>query len=374
MTVSDRVLLEARDNSIQLEQMAVNDLAANLDSYLEPNWRARRMVDGYRYYVANQNNDHAAYLNMRKAFSETEGRCNRVFGDVLSSHIKPQRIDYSSTMFGAHKDWDAFVRGAASFLSQNGYWTAPFMAPPRLVQALKTKIENGMEKQHGDEAVKAFSSAPGAPAQLKSSSMWLSTVDEMFELAADPVLLGIVQAYLGVPPIFNTPVVLLNSASGLKGARDLSDVAQLYHHDLHRIRFVKVFIYLTDVDDSCGPHAMLKKTHLVRPKGLWEDGRHTDEAIERAGIADDEVLIKGKAGTVFLVDTSALHKGVHPESQSRVMAQVQYVNTVFGRPISSHDRKITAAPTTKDKTMLAAAEVVRKYADSTGVRFVQNFI
>ncbi|MEB0161239.1 hypothetical protein, partial [Pseudomonas sp. AH2 (2023)] len=65
---------------------------------------------------------------------------------------------------------------------------------------------------------------------------------------------------------------------------------------------------------------MLKKTHLTRPEGLWEDGRHTDEAIARAGIADDEVLIKGKAGTVFLVDTSALHKGVHPESQSRVMA------------------------------------------------------
>jgi hypothetical protein len=196
----------------------------------------------------------------------------------------------------------------------------------------------------------------------------------MYEISSDPLLLSIVQAYMGVPPIFNTPVAFLNSFATAKNDRALSDTAQLYHHDMHRLGFVKVFVYLTDVGPGSGPHTLVRGTHRSRPDNLWADGRHSDEAIAKAGLAKDEIRITGKAGTVFLVDTSCLHKGAHPETESRLMAQVQYTNSLFGKPISSSDHKIELAETNRAEGVQEAAALVRKYASRAGVRFMQNYI
>ena len=66
----------------------------------------------------------------------------------------------------------------------------------------------------------------------------------MYEISSDPILLAMVWEDMGVPPIFNTPVAFLNSARKVKPQRELSDTAQLYHHDMHRLQFVKLFIYI----------------------------------------------------------------------------------------------------------------------------------
>lgn len=231
-----------------------------------------------------------------------------------------------------------------------------------------------MTDDFGDEVEKSMHGKPGAKPQLKSNSRWLSGVEEMYQISADPALLEIVQRYMGVPPIFNTPVAFLNSQVKVDTERGLSDLAQLYHHDMHRLGFVKLFIYLTDVDLNAGPHTLLSGTHRERPPELWKDGRHTDEAVEKAGIMGQEEKIVGPAGTVFLVDTSALHKGCHPVDNSRLMAQVQYVNSLFGKPIAASDHKIETAQTTKVEDIHLAASHVRKYAEQAGVRFMQNYI
>ncbi|HYE24728.1 MAG TPA: hypothetical protein VEG32_05965, partial [Clostridia bacterium] len=154
----------------------------------------------------------------------------------------------------------------------------------------------------------------------------------------------------------------------------LSDTAQLYHHDMHRLGFVKVFVYLTDVDEGSGPHTLVQKTHRNRPDHLWEDGRHSDEAIAKAGLAGDEVRILGKAGTVFLVDTSCLHKGSHPETKARLIAQVQYCNSLFGKPIANSDHKVELVQRSNKDSDHEIAALVRKYVDRGGVRFMQNYI
>jgi Phytanoyl-CoA dioxygenase (PhyH) len=395
----DKLLLDARDDSIQLEQIAANDLKQNLGDYLEPNYRARRMAEAYDHYVKNNGrNSEDDYLNMRVAYSETKGRSNKVFSDVIASHARRAQFDLSRTMFrgyvtktGLTKDdtaitmvngedgedenadaWAKVIHGASRHLERYGWWKCRELVPMPMVQSLKTKIMQQLVIDHGEKVEACHDGKDGAPMQLKVGSGHAATYEEMYEISADPLLLSIVQNYMGIAPIFNTPVSFLNSFVKAKNAKALSDTAQLYHHDMHRLGFVKVFVYLTDVELTSGPHTLVQGTHRNRPDHLWADGRHTDETIAKAGLAGDEVRITGKAGTVFLVDTSCLHKGAHPDTESRLMAQVQYVNSLFGKPIAASDHRIEMAR--KGKVAEEAADLVRKYAVKAGVRFMQNYI
>ena len=384
----DKLLIDARIDSVRLEQSAALDLEYNIDSYLPPSWTTRQMVNGYKRYILAGNTENDDYLTLRAAFSETEGRSNRIFSDVIASYIRKETYDYSGTMFPRHdlktpeakrppdaEYWDGIRRTALHHLKNHGYWVAKFDAPQRLVENLKRKVMEKFEADHGAEKLQAsIEATPGAARQFKSKSSWLLTFEEMYELAADPVLLSIMQSYMGVPPIFNTPVSFLNSAAKARTEKDLSDTAQLYHHDMHRLSFVKLFVYLTDVGPGSGPHTLIPGTHQERPASLWKDRRHNDEDLAKAGLLKKEVRITGKAGTLFLVDTRALHKGAEPETEWRLMAQVQYTNSLFGYPILDSDHKLATAATSNNPDVQEAAALVRKYVGKTGVRFMQNYI
>ena len=372
----DRILIEARNQCLKLEELAVFDLKNNIDSYLQPSWSARKLLDGYGAFVRNGNTSEETYLTLRQAYSETHGLSNKVFSDVLASHIDAVPNDLDQSMFaGEGVDIENQVKSALYRLRHNGYAPLPFMVPEAIHKSLKEKILTQMVKNHSQEEVDAsIAGAPGAATQLRIPSKWAATYEEMYQVSSDPAILEIVQRYMGVPPIFNTPVAFLSSHAKPKNAREVSLNAQEYHHDMHRLGFVKLFIYLTDVDENTGPHTLLSGTHRERPTQLWKDGRHSDKAIADSGIAGQEVNITGKAGTVFLVDTSALHKGSSPASGHRVMAQVQYVNSLFGKPIAMSDHKVELAQRNDTEEVAKSAELVRKYAGQAGVRFMQNYI
>lgn len=370
----DKILIEGRDYSVRLEKAAALDLAQNIDAYLEPSWTVRKMSEGYGRYAATGQNDDVTYGRFRQAFSETQGRSHLVFSNVMADHIGKTDYDFSQTIFDTNTDPENIVRTGLYHLKNNGFYKTSLRVPPPIVDSLKNKILASMEVDHGDQVAAAIDGTDDAPLQIKGRHGALTTFEEMYQISADPILLAIVQEYMGLPPIFNTPVAFLNSARQVKSARELSDTAQLYHHDLHRLQFVKLFVYLTDVDADSGPHTLIRGTHRRRPGPLWADGRHTDEACAEAGILDDEVNITGPEGTVFLVDTSALHKGANPNSNPRLMAQVQYTNSLFGRPWSEAERKISHSAKTKNKEVHAAADLARAYAGKAGIRFMQNYI
>ncbi|MGP5066478.1 phytanoyl-CoA dioxygenase family protein [Psychrobacter alimentarius] len=370
----DKLLIEARDYSVRLEASAAQDLAMNLENYLSPSWTVRKVLEGYERYAKTGINDETTYKLFREAFSETQGRSNRVFSNVLSDHVGKTQYDYSQTIFGDDIDAINTVKTGLYHLKHHGFYKTKLQVPAEIVERLKNKILSSMETDCGSDVEKAITGTDDAPLQIKGKHGPLTTFEEMYEISSDPILLAMVQEYMGVPPIFNTPVAFLNSARKVKSQRELSDTAQLYHHDMHRLQFVKLFIYLTDVDMDAGPHTLIPGTHRNRPSEMWADGRHADSAVIDSGLMNNEVNIVGPAGTVFLVDTSALHKGANPISKHRLMAQVQYTNSLFGRPWPETERKISLAAKSENKIVNQAAELVRKYAQHSGVRFMQNYI
>jgi len=370
---TDKLLIQARNDSIRMEQLAAQDLLQNFEKYAKPSWSVNQMVKYYEHYTRTQKNTETGYRLLRQTFSETASQSHQMFSNVIAQHIGKQEYDYTKSIFEAD-DPENHVKTGLYHLKHHGFYKTRLKVPMPIVESLKAKILGHFDSVQDGVVEEMMKGSETAPRQVKTEAVWLATCEEIYKIAADPILLAMVQEYLGVPPIFNTPVAFLNSFRPVKTARELSDTAQLFHHDMHRLKFVKVFIYLTDVTMETGPHVMIPGTHHERPAALWKDGRHADETIAEHGLEGKETNIVGKAGTVFLVDTSALHKGAHPLSGSRLMAQVQYVNSLFGRAMAKSDRKIETSITSSKQHIHQAAEHVRKYAECSGTRFMQNYI
>ncbi|WP_165816177.1 phytanoyl-CoA dioxygenase family protein [Kumtagia ephedrae] len=392
---SDRDLIAARDASFKVEASAVEELRDRIDGYLPPNYRSRKMIDHLEGFAKSGGyNNEAEYYNFRYACEETRLQSNRVFSWVLADHSRIQKVDMAGTMFGGilkqrsakiirlngeddaevPKDlWDNAIDDAYRHIEAYGYWKLPVLAPPALVKSLKAKVEAQL-KPIQQEVEQTIAGNEGAKLAHWVNTNQACTFKELYQLAADPFLYSIAQKYLGLPPIFNTPVSVLSGPVKTKADKEMEGTGQLYHYDMHRLKFVKMFIYLTDVDEGSGPHTLIKGTHRKRPELLWTDRRYSDAEMAECGAKNDEVSITGRAGTVFFVDTSAYHKGAHPEKAYRIMAQVQYTNSLFGKPIRPIEHKIELAKRRQSGTLEKTISLVRKYAGLRGARFMQNYI
>jgi hypothetical protein len=94
-----------------------------------------------------------------------------------------------------------------------------------------------------------------------------------------------------------------------------------FHRDLDDFAELKLFVYLTDVDLTAGPHAMIRTSHKWDiPKGtrileLRDPGYKAIENLQR---------ITGPAGTAWLQDSLVLHRGTIPTGKHRLMLSVTY--------------------------------------------------
>jgi hypothetical protein len=111
-----------------------------------------------------------------------------------------------------------------------------------------------------------------------------------------------------------------------------SGAAQLYHYDLDRVRWLKVFVYLTDVDEVSGPHAFIRGSHRTIGSKISRDGRYSDAEVFSMYNRADEVVFIAPRGTVILEDTLGLHKGIPAISKRRFILQVQLSINYFGYP------------------------------------------
>ncbi len=148
-------------------------------------------------------------------------------------------------------------------------------------------------------------------------------------LLADESLLAVAQQYLEAAPVQDMVAMWWSAAAE---GQPSSAAAQLYHFDLDRLRFLKVFVYLSDVDGTTGPHSYVRGSHQYGPKAFRLDQRYTDAMVE-AEFGDAPVTIAGPRGTVFLADTRGLHKGQSLETGSRLVFQMEYTTSLFGQAV-----------------------------------------
>ena len=151
-------------------------------------------------------------------------------------------------------------------------------------------------------------------------------------LMADESLLSFAQAYFDAAPLFDFMVLWWSTTfSDLPG----SQAAQFFHFDFDRVKWLKVFFYLTDVTDERGPHCFVRGSHrrgIAGAESLLARGyaRLTDEEIINVFGRDSIASITGQAGTIIAVDTRGFHKGLVPKTGDRLVLQFQYATSAFG--------------------------------------------
>lgn len=139
----------------------------------------------------------------------------------------------------------------------------------------------------------------------------------LMALVNDPSVLRLAEAYLGCKPTLSSLGVRWSLPGGEGRAR-----YQAFHRDVDDWRFLKFFIYLTDVGPDCGPHVYVRGSHRRR-FGFSSRRYSLDEINARFG-ADSLLTVTGPAGAAFIADTVGVHCGGPPSGRPRLMLQAQY--------------------------------------------------
>jgi hypothetical protein len=150
-------------------------------------------------------------------------------------------------------------------------------------------------------------------------------------IAADLSLAALAQAYLGAVPRLDVVSMWWHTA-----AREGPDsrAAQFFHFDLDRPKWVKLFVFLTDVGPRSGPHVFIEGSHRTGaiPRSLLDRGqtRYDDDEVRAICTPAQWLEFAVPRGTVLMEDTRGLHKGRHVEAGDRLVLQLQYSNALFG--------------------------------------------
>ena len=144
-------------------------------------------------------------------------------------------------------------------------------------------------------------------------------------LTKDAHLLAIARKYLGTEPVLMCARMWWSLA--VPADREQQSAAgQGFHYDIDGYRGLTFFFYLTDVGPSSGPHVYIRGTHL---KKSWKHllslykGQSDTEIEKRYGL-DRQVQLCGPAGSGFAEDIFGFHKGMHPETNDRLILQIRY--------------------------------------------------
>lgn len=107
------------------------------------------------------------------------------------------------------------------------------------------------------------------------------------------------------------------------------DDALEFHRDVDNFRFVKMFVFLTDVGRDGGHHEVYFHSHGRTPISLGPIARYTNEEISRA-ISDAQLhYVEGPAGYAFAENTFAFHRGTKPVKGDRLILNLRYMRDGF---------------------------------------------
>lgn len=158
----------------------------------------------------------------------------------------------------------------------------------------------------------------------------LSMRDSFLQLTLSNEILHSVASYLDMFPLFK--MCSLHSTI-LLPAGSPEFFSQRWHRDPDDKKLVKVFLYLTDVDEQgAGPFTYIAGSHLggrwrhlypqVPPVGSYPPAG----ALEKCIPEEDRRVCLGRIGTLIFCDTSGLHKGGYSTTKRRLMYAATYTS------------------------------------------------
>ena len=215
----------------------------------------------------------------------------------------------------------------------------------RIEQRLATELDQARKNAEGVAEHKTFIF------NLLGDRPTLNSDDIMVRFALQKELLQMANAYFGMLTHLRFYNVWHTFATQAPARR-----SQLWHRDPEDHLILKVFVYLSDVDEGAGPFTYAPGTHLKgqihqEPECFREPNRQAkrSEDDQMAAVVPPERWIKGlgDAGTIIFADTRGYHKGGLARTHDRIMYNCMFTSPasktkeVFTRPASLSATKLT---------------------------------
>lgn len=240
---------------------------------------------------------------------------------------------------------DVNILDAVESLNNNGFWISPIKLEERLVDNIVENLKNIPFFMRGKlKTVKGYQKTEAE--KISSNAAWvidqqnILNIDEVQRLVIDPFILGVTGQYLSGQPIHVQSNCWWSTAFETNKTA-LSANAQLFHQDKEFVKFLKLFLYLNDVDETNGAHVYVSGSHrdnrFEKEQGYKISSRLSDEQIAKKYDKKDILTMKGKKGTIILEDTSGFHKGAPVLKGHRLLMQLEYTNSMYFNPINAYN-------------------------------------
>jgi hypothetical protein len=219
---------------------------------------------------------------------------------------------------------DGIATARFSELFDDAFWAeleadiAPFVAENTAA------LEHlGNQPAHKDDVIVRRFHVRGKeePEAFTLDSPWL-------RLALSEEIIDVVSAYRGHPVSL---FYLDNWFTPPFAGADDRVASQRWHRDPEEDHVVKVFVYLSDVDEDSGPFEYVQGSPTGNRYGAfrpWEgkgSGHPDDDEIKAATAPEDRLTLTGRRGTIIFCDTSGFHRGGFARTKPRVMYASTYV-------------------------------------------------
>ena len=161
----------------------------------------------------------------------------------------------------------------------------------------------------------------------------LESLPSVQALIEDPLVRGLVRDYFGHDGVLSATRMFWSYPIHDSGyTYDPLLNSTHYHYDLDDYGCLRVFVYLTDVDESAGPHRYIRGSHRKKP--LWQmliasHSLRSEAELEKHYATEDVVTVTAPAGTVFVEDAAIFHEATRPATKPRLLMQLTFVSKDF---------------------------------------------
>lgn len=212
--------------------------------------------------------------------------------------------------------------------------------PDRIDRSITEEIREYFEKQNFYDPYGKKSGIFSALTPPKGISVayceFQATINcpHIFDIANSPKILALVAQELGCKPTLSVIQCCWSFANNSVRRRD-----QFYHRDVDDWKFVKLFVYLTDIiKQTDGPHTYIAGSQLV-PKFLQYNTLFDDHEVLKVFDAQNVREYFGPAGTQILSNTFGVHKAGIPRTNDRIILVFNYsMNPYWSFPKASIPR------------------------------------
>ncbi len=298
------------------------------------------LYDGYNNFLKEGNTSHKAHMSLINLYCSTGGEINdRIQQKVKSVNPAKKITDKLEGISGSYNKDD--FKEINNELNGNGYVKFEKKLPKDIVQRLyHYALQTGAKiPPKYDKSIIYDPENPIAEIYRFDNNDLVNNRD-IQSLMMDPVLLNIARNYLECEPIFDFPAMWWSTALNKEAS---SEAAQLYHFDMDRIKWLKIFFYLNDVTEENGPHRYIEGSHKPghKPAELLRRGyaRISDADMKPYYKQEEFKILCAEAGTVFAGDTKCWHKGTPLVSGHRLVLEFEYTSSLFGANIPKMEVK-----------------------------------